>query len=54
MDKIYVEHYVGESQRTGKEYNAIRLTIGDWNTLIFPKSSFESKYIFGILDSKEK
>lgn len=54
MEKITVEKYHGTSQKTGKEFDCIRLTIGDWSSLVFPKSAFERKYVFGLLDKLGK
>lgn len=46
---IKVEHIHGKSKK-GNEYDAIRLSIGDWSSLVFPRTRFESQYIFSILD----
>jgi len=35
----------GVSKKTGNPYSAISIKVGEWSTLIFPKSSFEMKYI---------
>lgn len=52
-NKIFVEKYVGKSKKSGKQFTAIKLSIGDWNTLVFPRSQFELNYIFKVLDTKE-
>ena len=52
-NKIFVEKYVGKSKKSGKEFNAVKLCIGDWNTLIFPRSRFEAEYIFKVLDNNK-
>lgn len=46
---IKVEHITGKSKK-GTDYDAIRLSIGDWSTLVFPRTRFEGQYIFAILD----
>ena len=48
-DKIYVEKVTGKSKKTGRDYNAVKLSIGDWSTLVFPRSKFEADYIFNII-----
>lgn len=35
----------GKSNKTGKEYKALKVSIGDWSTLVFPRSRFEMNYI---------
>lgn len=42
----------GKSKKTGKSYTAIKLEIGEWNTLVFPRSQFELNYIKKILEEK--
>lgn len=54
MEKITVEKYHGKSERTGKEYDCLRLSIGDWSSLVFLKSPFERKYVFQLLDKLGK
>lgn len=34
----------GKSKKTGKDYEAVKVVIGDYETLIFP-TKFEMKYI---------
>jgi len=43
MEDVKVELIKGK--KNGREWEAIKLTIGEWSTLIFPKSSFEMKHI---------
>jgi hypothetical protein len=31
--------------REGQKWQAISVRVGEWSTLVFPKSSFEMKYI---------
>lgn len=45
MDNVTVEIIKDKSKKTGKEYEAIKLTIGDWSGLVFPRSPFEMGYI---------
>jgi hypothetical protein len=40
-----IEIYQGKAKKTGNEFEAIKLTIGDWSTLVFPKTQFEMDYI---------
>ena len=49
---IVVSIYNGKSKKTGKNFDAIKLEIGDWSTLVFPRSSFELKYIKNILEAQ--
>lgn len=50
-DDIKVEIISGESKKTGKTYEAIKLTIGDWSSLVFPRSVFEMNYIKSVLEA---
>lgn len=49
-DDIKVSIVTGTSKKTGKEYTAIKLEIGDWSSLVFPRSAFEMGYIQGVLE----
>lgn len=51
MDNVTVEIINGQSKKTGKNYSAIKLTIGDWSQLVFPRSAFEMDYIKQQLDA---
>lgn len=51
---IKIEEFKGVSKKTGKEFNCFKLTIDEWETLIFPKSKFEYDYIKGILNQHGK
>lgn len=42
---LSIKPFVGTSKKTGKEFKAFELTIGEWSTLVFPRSSFEYSYI---------
>ena len=48
-NEIIVELVKGQSKKTGKDYEAIKLSIGAWNTLVFPRSPFELNYIKKVL-----
>lgn len=50
---IIVELVNGKSKKTGKDYKAIKLTIGDWSTFVFPRSPFELNYIEKVLNANE-
>lgn len=50
-EEIHVEIIQGKSNKTGNNYEAIKLTIGDWSSLVFPRSAFEMKYIKEVLGS---
>lgn len=45
---VLVEVVTGQSKK-GNTYEAIKLTIGDWDTLVFPRSQFEMNYIKEVL-----
>ena len=36
-----------------KEWQAVKITIGSWTYLIFPKSKFEMDYIKTVLETKK-
>ena len=50
-DDIIVSIHKGKSKKTGKDFECIKLEIGDWSTLVFPRSAFELNYIKQILGS---
>lgn len=50
-DDIKVEIIEGVGKKSNKPYKAVKLTIGVWYQLVFPRSSFEMDYIQGILES---
>lgn len=37
--------YKGKSKKSGKEFECLKLTIGEWSQLVFPASKFEMRYI---------
>lgn len=45
---IYVELYKGKSKK-GNDFEAVKVTIGEWSSLIFPRSGFELNYIKKVL-----
>lgn len=44
-ENIAIEIVSGTGKKSGKQYEAIKLTIGDWSQLVFPCSAFEMNYI---------
>lgn len=44
---------IKKGQNQGKEWEAIRVEVGDWSTLIFPKSKFELDYIKKLLQEQK-
>lgn len=53
-NQIIVSKITGKSSKTGKQYNAVKLEIGDWSTLVFPRTQFEANYIYGILEAQDE
>ena len=53
MNEVYVELYEGKGKKTGKEFQAIKVTIGDWSGLLFPRSAFEWNYIKKVLGKND-
>lgn len=43
MPKVTI--YNGESRKDKKPFKAVRVEVGEWSQLIFPRSSFELSYI---------
>lgn len=41
----------GTSQKNGKPFHCYKLTVGDFETLIFPRGNMESKYLDQALGS---
>lgn len=52
-EDIYVELYEGKGKKSGKEFQAIKVSIGEWSGLLFPRSSFEWNYIKKVLGKDE-
>lgn len=42
---IKVELHNGTGKKSGKEYHAVKVTIGHWTGMVFPRSNFEWEYI---------
>lgn len=40
-----IEIVTGQSKKTGNPYKAVKVSIGEWSSLVFPRSAFEMKYI---------
>lgn len=53
-NNIEVKIVSGKSKKTGNAYEGIQLTIGDWSTLVFPRSRFEMEYIRQQLDEVDE
>lgn len=49
---MYLDIYKGTSKKTGGSFEALKLKIGDWETLIFPRTKFEMDYIKKQLDGQ--
>lgn len=43
-----IEIVSGTGKKSGKEYKALKITVGDWDTIVFP-SKFELKYLESVL-----
>ena len=43
----------GTSKKTGKTWTALSVKVGEWSTLVFPKSNFELKYLIQTLGEAE-
>jgi len=43
MSKIEIVTGIGKESK--KEWKAIKVVVGDWQTLVFPKTKFEMDYI---------
>lgn len=41
--------YKGLSKKDKTPFTALKITIGEWDTLYFPKSNFEMSYIENVL-----
>lgn len=40
-----------KSKKTGNNFEALELKIGEWNTLVFPRTRFELNYIKSVLNA---
>lgn len=47
-NKVFVEIVTGKSKKSGKDYEGVKITIGDYETMVFP-TKFELKYIRSVL-----
>lgn len=45
MAENHITLYEGKSKATGKPFRALKLTVGEWSVLHFPKTNFEMDYI---------
>lgn len=55
LSQVNVEIVKGISNKSGQEkpWRAIKIVIGDWENLIFPRTKFEFDYICSILKISE-
>lgn len=55
LSQVNVEIVKGVSTKSGSEkaWRAIKIVIGDWENLIFPRTKFEFDYICRILNISE-
>lgn len=51
--EIKVEIVTGTNKETKKDWKAIKVFIGDWTQLIFPRTKFEMDYIEKVLAEQE-
>jgi hypothetical protein len=51
--QVTIEIYTGTARESGKEYQCLKLTIGEWSTLIFAKTPFELAYLKSQLGHNE-
>ena len=47
--EITVSLYKGKSRKTGRDYECVRVCVGDWVGTVFPRSRFEYDYLNKIL-----
>lgn len=40
-----------KSKKTGNNFEVLELKIGEWNTLVFPRTRFELNYIKSVLNA---
>lgn len=48
-NEITVEVQTFKSKKTGNNYEALKLSIGEWSTIVFPRTRFELNYIKSFL-----
>ncbi len=51
---IKLEKYEGTSKKTGRPFEAFKLTLGEYSTLLFPRSEMEKNYLIKVVDGREK
>lgn len=44
-----IELVEGIGKKSGRPYTAVRVTIGEWTTLVFPNGSMERNYLIRAL-----
>lgn len=50
---IRLEKFQGTSKKSGSKFDCFKLTIGDYETLIFPRSPMETNYLNRLIDEGE-
>lgn len=50
--KLAIKLFSGKSKK-GNEYTAVKVCIGDWEGMIFPRTTFEMNYIKQILQENK-
>ena len=44
-----IELVQATSKKTGNPYTAVKITIGEWSTMVFPKGTMERNYLIKAL-----
>lgn len=53
--KMTIEIQEGKQKKDpSKKWRAVKVEIGSWSTLIFPKSNFEMDYIEKVIQANQK
>lgn len=45
MDNVKIEIVNGVGKNSGKPYEALKVSVGDWTQLLFPRGAIEWNYI---------
>lgn len=48
---IRLEKFQGTSKKSGSKFDCFKLTIGDYETLLFPTSPMERNYLTKLIDN---
>lgn len=49
---VTIEKIKSKSRKTGNDYEAYKLSLGDYETLLFPKSNMERNYLDRIVNNE--